>query len=286
LATSSQHRRQRPAAPTRSRQAPAAPSAQSGGKDRNLVGALARGINILTAFTAHEAWLGNTEIARRVGLAKSTVSRITRTLTALGYLRYSPRLRQYRLGVPVLALGYSVLADIDVRKVARPRMQAFANAHNGLIGLAVRDGFDLIHIETCHSATSVVSLRLDAGTRTPIADTAFGWALLSALPADERDLLLAQLEHQYGGRWPAVRQALVQSFDAIGRDGFCLAHSAWQPDISALAVPLLLPGGEPPLSIGMAGFAGKLTRARLKDEIGPGLVELARSIEADLQGLP
>ena len=245
--------------------------------------ALSRGINILSAFTPGDAWLGNTEIARRVGLAKSTVSRITRTLTILGYLGYSPRSRQYRLGVPVLALGYSVLADIDIRKIARPRMQAFANEHNGPVVLAVRDGFDLIHIETCHSSADVVSLRLDSGTRTPIADTAFGRALLSALPLDERDRLLAQLEHQYAGRWPSLRLALTQSFEAIRRDGFCLAHSAWQPGISALAAPLHLPGGEPPLSIGMAAFAGKLARARLKDEIGPGLVALARSIEAELQ---
>ena len=283
MGASTQRRARAATVPPRSGRGPGVVSLEPPGGDRNLVGALARGINVLAAFTSHETWLGNAEITLRVGLAKSTVSRITRTLTTLGYLRYSPRLRRYRLGVPVLALGYSVLADIDVRRVARPRMQAFANAHNGLIGLSVRDGFDLIHIETCHSATSVVSLRLDAGTRTPIADTAFGWALLSALPADERDHLLAQLEHQYGGRWPAVRQALVQSFDAIRRDGFCLAHSAWQPDISALAVPLRPPGGDPPLSIGMAGFAGKLTRARLRDEIGPGMVELARSIEADLQ---
>lgn len=247
------------------------------------MGALSRGIAILTAFTPHDTWLGNTEIARRVGLAKSTVSRITRTLTILGYLGYSPRSRQYRLGVPVLTLGYSLLADIDVRKIAQPRMQTFANEHNGLIVLAVRDGFDLIHLETCHSSTSVVSLRLDSGTRTPIADTAFGRVLLSALPSDERDRLLAQLEHQYASRWPSVRLALTQSFDAIRRDGFCLTHNAWQPGISALAVPLHVPGGEPPLSIGMAGIAGKLTRARIRDEIGPHLIALARSIEVELQ---
>jgi len=252
-------------------------------KDRNIVGALSRGIAILTAFTPRDTWLSNSEIARRVRLAKSTVSRITRTLTILGYLGYSPRLRQYRLCVPVLSLGYSLLADIDVRKIARPMMQVFADEHDALTVLGVRDGFDLVLLETCHSSANVVSLRLDGGARLPIADTAFGRALLSALPLAEREPLLAQLEHRYGGKWPKVRQALTQSFEAVRRDGFCLAYGAWQPDINVLAAPLHLTAGEPPLSIGMAGFAGKLTRTRVREDVGARLVTLARKIEARVQ---
>ena len=50
--------------------------------------ALARGLSVLRAFGPGNEPLGNADIAARVDLAKPTVSRITFTLTELGYLKY------------------------------------------------------------------------------------------------------------------------------------------------------------------------------------------------------
>src|SRR5918997_2052925 len=61
-------------------------------KDRKFVTALARGLEVLRAFTPTEGLLGNGEIAERTGLPKPTVSRLTYTLTKLGYLAHVERL--------------------------------------------------------------------------------------------------------------------------------------------------------------------------------------------------
>jgi len=60
--------------------------------DRKFVTALARGLEVLRAFTPTEGLLGNGEIAERTGLPKPTVSRLTYTLTKLGYLAHVERL--------------------------------------------------------------------------------------------------------------------------------------------------------------------------------------------------
>ena len=57
--------------------------------DRKFVTALARGLEVLRVFTPTEGLLGNGEIAERTGLPKPTVSRLTYTLTKLGYLATS-----------------------------------------------------------------------------------------------------------------------------------------------------------------------------------------------------
>lgn len=112
-------------------------------KDRNIVTAVSRGLSILSAFSPRDVWLGNSEIAERTGLPKPTVSRLTETLMRLGYLHHSSRRRQYRLGVAVLTLGYAVLGDLDVRKVARPAMQALADLQRlGRPGRARATGHD------------------------------------------------------------------------------------------------------------------------------------------------
>jgi len=129
-----------------------------------------------------------------------------------------------RLGVGVLALGYSALADIDVRKVARARMQPLVNEFKGIVGLVARDGFNIQHLETCHSATSVISLRIDADAAARVVDTAFGQALLWALPQDEGASPLCQLQEQSEEQWRGIRQSLSHAFACIERDGFCVAY--------------------------------------------------------------
>ena len=85
--------------------------------DRRFVTALARGLEVLSCFRSGEKLLGNQDIAMRCGLPKSTVSRLTATLTALGYLLHVPQEGKYRLGTATLALGSAMLSGLDVRQL-------------------------------------------------------------------------------------------------------------------------------------------------------------------------
>ena len=113
-------------------------------KDRQFVTALARGLDILRAFTPRHPVLGNNEIAQRARLPKPTVTRLTYTLTQLGYLNYSPESGKYSLSVGVLALGYSFLASQDIRAIARPLMQEFAEYARATVCLAARANLYLV----------------------------------------------------------------------------------------------------------------------------------------------
>jgi Transcriptional regulator len=95
-------------------------------KDRKYVEALARGLDVLRAFTHGSVVLGNQEISRITGLPKATVSRMTYTLTQLGYLCYSQQHEKYQLDSGVLALGYAYVSNLRVRQLAKPYMDAFA----------------------------------------------------------------------------------------------------------------------------------------------------------------
>ncbi len=66
------------------------------GKDRKFVEALSRGLDVLRAFSQGSVILGNQDIARITGLPKPTVSRMTYTLTKLGYLSYNQQLEKYQ----------------------------------------------------------------------------------------------------------------------------------------------------------------------------------------------
>ena len=75
----------------------ATPRKRTGASAGPTVMPLARALSILSAFTPQEPWLGNQEIALETGIPAPTVSRMLRSLVALGYLRHAPERRKYRL---------------------------------------------------------------------------------------------------------------------------------------------------------------------------------------------
>ena len=109
--------------------------------------ALARGLDVLSAFRSRDRTLGNQELARRCGLPKSTISRLTYTLTKQGYLEHAQDGNGnpgYRLGSAVLALGSAMLARMDMRQLARPLMQELADSSQAMVSLGIRDRLSMI----------------------------------------------------------------------------------------------------------------------------------------------
>ena len=96
-------------------------------KDRQFVTALARGLAILRAFESSSELLGNIDIARRTGLPKATVSRLTHTLTRLGYLSCLGQREQYRLGASLMALGMAFFRANSFPQIVRPFLQNLAD---------------------------------------------------------------------------------------------------------------------------------------------------------------
>ena len=108
-----------------------APAPSRPKEDRHFVTALARGLQVLACFRSDDKALGNLEIAERCELPKSTVSRLTGTLTRLGYLYQVKASGKYRLGSATLSLGTTMLRRLDVRQIARPLMQELARIFHG-----------------------------------------------------------------------------------------------------------------------------------------------------------
>ena len=114
-------------------------------EDRHFVTALARGLELLACFRSGEKLLGNQELAERSKLPKSTVSRLTYTLTKLGYLQYDDQIGKYRLGTATLALGSAMLSKLDIRQLARPMMQELADFSRATVSLGIRHPLTIIY---------------------------------------------------------------------------------------------------------------------------------------------
>ncbi|MDH4566916.1 IclR family transcriptional regulator [Pseudomonas sp. BN414] len=249
-------------------------------QDRQFVTALARGLELLRCFRPGERLLGNQELVKRSGLPKATVSRLTYTLTRLGYLQYVESLGKYALDTGVLALGYAHLNGLDIRKQARPLMQEFADQTQCSVSLGARDRLSMVYIENCQGP-GPLSLRLDVGSRIPMTSTAMGRAYLAALPDAERDLLLDQLKAR-DDDWATTREQLDKAFRHYQDHGYCLSCGDWQKDINAVGVPLIQSDGSGVVAFSCGGPAFVLRQHMLEDDVGPRLAHLVRNVGANL----
>lgn len=250
-------------------------------EDRHFVSALARGLKVLTCFKSGEELLGNHELARRSGLPKSTISRLTYTLTKLGYLHFAQDAVKYRLGTATLALGSAMLARMDIRRLARPMMQDLANFSRAMVSLGVRERLNMIYIENCRSQ-SALTLILDVGSRIPLATTAMGRAYLAILPEDERAALLEQIRAQDEVNWPKIHAGIDTALEQYQRYGCCGSFGDWQKDVNAIAVAFRPGNNMPIMSINCGGPAFHLSPEFLLGEVRPRLLDIVKNLEMSL----
>lgn len=238
---------------------------------RKFIRAIGRGLDVLRAFKPGETALGNLEIARRVGLTKSTISRITYTLTKLGYITYLPGIEKYQLAAPVLSLGYATIAGLAIVEKSLPIMMELAAYAKGAVALGSRDRLSIIYIQHAHSP-STVTLRLSVGSRVPLATTAIGRAFLLALPEQERAFLVGRIKSSRPTLWPTIEKGLQRAGEEYHEYGFCTSFGDWQRDVWGIAAPVMSQDGSKLLSLNCSVPAYASDKEHLLNEIGPRLL--------------
>src|SRR3981189_2188396 len=249
--------------------------------DRSFVVALSPGLDVLRAFHPNDGLLGNQEIAARTNLPKPTVSRLTYTLTKLGYLTPVPRFEKYQLAPSAMALGYAALANLGVRHLSEAYREEVMRETGGAVAVGGRDRLSMIYFGQSRNGLTL-GVQLDVGSRIPIATTAMGRAYIWALPPDERAALLRELREHYGSRWSRMRDGIERAGETVEQFGFTVSAGEWQNDVHAVGVALKLDDGTGPYAVNCGAPAFRFTEDRLRSDIGPRLVAMVRNIEAAL----
>ncbi len=247
-----------------------------------------RGLEVLRAFRSDRAPLSNTELVKRTGLPKATVSRLTSTLIQVGFLRPVPGTRLFELSAGALGIGHAYLAGSELLQVAQPWMQALADSLDVSVALAIQDGIDMLYVAYSVSR-KVATLRLGVGSVLPMCTTSIGRAYLWGLPPDEQARLIAQHKQRAGAQGDQLEQGIRASFAELESTGTCAVLGGYQRGTYALALPVwvgrdrVLMG----LSCGKADAQPDLQAERLR--IAPVLKQAGRDLEkllADFDGQP
>ena len=212
---------------------------------------------ILEALARSEHGLGVNELARQIGVNPSTASRLLATLQDAGFVERRAA-GPYRLGLKLLALSDRVLERLDVRELARPWLGWLVEQTGETATLSVPGSGEAITVDFVPSPSTVVSMARVGRPSVPHA-TAAGKVMLAFGPGANPELL-----HAYTERTITDPDALRRELDAVRDAGIAEAVGEREPDLSALAAPVLGRGGELLAIVGLQGPRARLRAPKLR----------------------
>jgi len=249
----------------------------------DVIQVVSRAFDVLRCFEGQEARLGNLEISNRCGLPRSTVSRLTHTLTRMGQLVYLPGDQKYRIGPSAVAMSTAMMRGLQLRHLIRLRLQEVAEQLPGTVGFVIPDRFHLVYLEFGRAANAL-GLSLTTGSRIAIASTAAGHAYTAALDAEIGDALLAEMERELPDDARLLRPRLEPNRRLLREQGYVVVCGLWSPHINGLAVPLWSPQYQTYVVVTIGLLSAIYDERRLHEEVAPKILELSAAIGAMLEG--
>jgi DNA-binding IclR family transcriptional regulator len=239
------------------------------------IGAAERAITVLDTL-AETGELGTNEIARRTGMAPSTVSRQLGTLAASGLVEHVSATGRYRLGLRIVHLANALLARLDVREVARPHLTALVAETGETATLSVPGDEDAITVDFVPGSHQVQPVsRLG---RPSIAHATSAGKVMLAFSG--RELPVGPLR-AYTPRTITDPQALAREIARIRERGWAQAIGEREPDLTAVAAPIRSSRGELEAIVALQGPSARFDGVAREAAV-PLLVEHAGAISAEL----
>ena len=214
------------------------------------------------------------------GLPKPTITRLTHTLSRLGYLKQVSNSSKFQLSVGVLSFGYSMLSNLSIRSIAHPYMKELADYAGAAVAMATRDRLNMIYLDVVQGKGNV-TMRRQVGTYLPIHLSSVGRACLAAMPEDEREFLLNAIRAKHKEDWIKINRELDKAFKDYQDFGYCFSVGDWHKDVNSVAVPYYH-DQHGLLVFNCGGPSFILSREKLEDEIAPRLVHMVNNIRTDV----
>src|SRR5438477_2707206 len=146
----------------------------------NAVRSVDRAASLLLALGECQGATGVTELARRLGLHKSTASRLLATLQRRGLVEQDDESGKYRLGLLVIRLADRAERTLDLRRLALPELEQLARVTHETVGLGVLDADSLLNVAQV-DGPSMVAVGDWTGRATPLHCGSSGKVLLAAV---------------------------------------------------------------------------------------------------------
>lgn len=244
--------------------------------ERNDDGATAmRLAALLTAFEPGDGALGVSELARRTALAKSSVHRLTRHLTAAGLLEREGT--SVRLGLKLFEVGQLAIRQRGLVDAARPFLADLREATRNTAHLAVLEGTEVVYLDIVRGPDAP-SLPSRIGGRFPAHATAVGKAILAFSADSVLDTVLAGGLSRVSARTVTSPALLLRQLEKVRAEGIAYEREESGVGVVCAASPLLDGDGTPLAAISLSGWSNRMRTERVASAVRTAALTLSRAL--------
>ena len=190
--------------------------------DGNAVRSVDRAAALLLALGDSQGEAGVTELARRLGLHKSTASRLLATLQKRGLVEQDGETGKYRLGLVVIRLAERAERTLDLRGIALPELERLARLTHETTGLGILEGDSMLAVAQV-DGPNLIAVGDWTGRATPLHCVASGKVLLSSLAEREVLRIVRRGLVSYTERTIVELEPLLEELARIRRRGYAMA---------------------------------------------------------------
>ncbi len=244
--------------------------------DGSAVRSVDRAAALLLALGDSHGEAGVTELARRLGLHKSTASRLLATLEKRGLVEQDEESGKYRLGLVMIRLAGHAERALDLRSIAMPELDRLARSTRETTGIGIVEGDKLLTVAQV-DGPNLSAMSDWTGRGVPLHSVAAGKVLLSALPEREIMRLVRRGLDQRTDRTITALEPLLEELARVRRRGFATAFGEYDASLNAIAAPVYDVRGQVVAALGVWGSSSRITPARV-----PELVQAARTAAASV----
>jgi IclR family pca regulon transcriptional regulator len=238
--------------------------------------ALARGLRLLTAFSAERPRMTLAEAARAVDLPRATVRRSLVTLVQMGYLHMEGR--NFELTPSVLTLASAYLTSNPVSRVLQQVCDDLCKRVDESCSVAVLDGPDAVMIARA-VPNQLIAIGAGIGYRVPALQSALGRVLLAGLADDART---AYLDRYLGDVPPADTERITQRILDAREAGFAYVDREAEAGYHSVAVPLRRWDGAVVASLNIGSSVQRVSSERMISTFLPALLSLSDELSGQL----
>lgn len=248
------------------------PSGESG-----RMGALRHGLAVLDMFDMDRQKVTGAEIARHLGIHKSTASRIASNLVLSGYLVPATNGSGFRLSGKLSRLGAIAGADTNLTTLSREHVQALVDDVGETCHVGVLEGPEAVTVVLVDGTYSI-RLHSWVGKRNDAHTTAMGKALLAGLSDATIDMLFfpkktlpQRTEHTV-----ATVAELKEQLAVIRKHGFALDNEELELGLRCIAAPITDHNGSVVAALTIAGAASRLTMGKIDSYVAKAKASAAK----------
>jgi IclR family acetate operon transcriptional repressor len=250
--------------------------------DGNAVRSVDRAAALLLALGECQGAAGVTELARRLGLHKSTASRLLATLEKRGLVEQDDETGKYRLGVVVIRLAEHAERTLDLRGLALPELERLARLTHETTALGVLDGEAVLTIAQV-DGPNLIAVGDWTGRAAPLHAVASGKVLLSALAERDVARIVRRGLVRYTDRTMVDLEPLLEELARVRRRGYATALGEYELGLNAVAAPVIDARGQVIAAVDVRGPEFRVSAKRLA-ELSTQVREAAANVTGRLAG--